>query len=143
METFEIPGRLPGMNEIITAAKSHYGKYSSMKKKYTKLVVDSCRKIGPHNSVYLEITWYVPNLKRDPDNIAAGVKFIFDGLVDAGVIPKDTIAYNRGWKNDDFILDRDNPRVVVKIFERGKPLDLKKYGKKSKKKKKKKKRVWF
>ena len=34
--TLTIPGRLPGLNEIIAAAKSHYAKYSNEKKAYTE-----------------------------------------------------------------------------------------------------------
>lgn len=36
--TLTIPGRLPGLNEIIAAAKSHFAKYSTEKKEYTEEV---------------------------------------------------------------------------------------------------------
>ncbi len=35
---FDIPGRLPGLNEIIAAAKSHFGEYAKIKEEYTEMV---------------------------------------------------------------------------------------------------------
>ena len=86
-----IPGELPGMNEIIAAAKQHYGAYSKMKRENTQLVAliakskikKQCKKID------LEITWICKNKRRDKDNITAGEKFILDGLVQAGVVKND------------------------------------------------------
>jgi hypothetical protein len=48
----------------------------------------------------------------DPDNIAAGKKFLLDGLQAAGVISGD------GWKQiasleDRFVVDKENPGVEV------------------------------
>lgn len=55
-------------------------------------------------------------MRRDPDNIAAAVKFIWDGLVEAGVIPNDGWKENGGWSNH-FEVDKDNPRIEVVIKE--------------------------
>lgn len=64
----------------------------------------------------LDITWYCKNKRKDKDNIAAGIKFILDGLVKAGTIEND------GWKqvnnfSHSFKVDKDNPRVEVEIKE--------------------------
>ena len=37
-KTIIIPGEMPGMNEIIAAAKSHYHQYNDMKKVNTEMV---------------------------------------------------------------------------------------------------------
>lgn len=111
-----IPGEMPGMNEIIAAAKSHYGQYSKMKKANMELVT-WVKKVPKKERVFLDITWYCKNKRRDPDNIAGGgVKFIWDGLVEAGVIENDGWKQNGGWSNK-FEVDKDNPRIEVTIKE--------------------------
>jgi len=111
-----IPGEMPGMNEIIKASKEHYGEYSKMKKANTQAVVWCSKKAPKMQRVFLDITWYAKNKRRDPDNIAAGVKFIFDGLVEAGVINNDGWNENAGWSNT-FKIDKKNPRIEVEIVE--------------------------
>jgi Holliday junction resolvase RusA-like endonuclease len=116
---FEIPGRLPGTNEIIDAAKKkarNYKAYSMMKDEYTDLVAWLAKKLPKYNRINVTITWYEPNEKRDPDNIMGGQKFILDGLVRAGTIPDDSRKYI-GSINHRFETDRVNPRVEVEIEE--------------------------
>lgn len=111
-----IPGEMPGMNEIIKAAKSHYGQYSKMKKTNTELVTWVAKKVPKKERVFLDITWYCKNKRRDPDNVASAVKFIWDGLVEAGVIKNDGWSENGGWSNK-FEVDKDNPRIEIIIKE--------------------------
>ena len=113
-----IPGELPSMNEIVDASKLHYMEYSNMKKENTELVAWIAKsKINKElKKIDLDIIWYCKNRMKDKDNIAAGVKFILDGLVVAEVIKGD------GWKhigdiNHSFKVDKDNPRVEVVIRE--------------------------
>ena len=112
-----IPGEMPGMNKIIKAAKSHYGAYSKIKKDNTETVAWLSSKVPKKKRVFLEITWYCKNKRRDPDNIAAAVKFIFDGLVEGGVIENDGWRENAGWSNT-FKVDKDNPRIEVIVKEK-------------------------
>jgi len=114
---FEIPGRLPGLNEIIDAAKSHYGEYAKMKETYTNMVGWLAKKLPRYEKVALIITWYEPDQRRDLDNIMAGQKFILDGLVAAGTIPNDSQKYISGIFHR-FGVDRENPRVEVEIIQR-------------------------
>lgn len=116
---FEIPGRLPGLNEIIDAAKQGKGKYQPyaiMKVEYTGIIAWLAKKLPRYKRVNITITWYEPNGKRDPDNIMAGQKFILDGLVMAGVIPNDTRKHINSIKHIPEI-DRVNPRVEVELEE--------------------------
>lgn len=111
-----IPGELPTMNEIIDAAKSHYGEYAKMKRANTGLVALVARRAPRQQRVDLKIKWYRANKRHDKDNIMAGQKFIFDGLKEAGVIKGD------GWKQigkieHDFDVDKRNPRVEVELIE--------------------------
>jgi Holliday junction resolvase RusA-like endonuclease len=111
---FDIEGRLPGLNEIIEAAKSHFGAYAKMKEEHTTAITWLAKKLPAYKRVVLVITWYEPDRRRDPDNIMAGQKFILDGLVAAGTIPNDSQKYVRGIVHR-FKVDRKNPRVEVEI----------------------------
>lgn len=116
---FEIPGRLPGLNEIIEAAKQgkgNYQPYARMKEEYTTMVAWLAKKLPAYEKVALIITWHEPDRRRDPDNIMAGQKFIMDGLVMAGTIPNDSQKYVRGIMHR-FEVDRQNPRVEVEIVD--------------------------
>lgn len=115
---FVIPGRLPGLNEIVAASKDHFGSYAKMKRSLTKTVaaqaVATAGRTGKprFRRVAVFVRWVEPNRRRDKDNIEAGIKFILDGLVEAGIIPND------GWRHvadihHSFAVDRDNPRVEV------------------------------
>ena len=115
----EIPGRLPGLNEIIDAAKQGKGKYqpyAMMKETYTNMVAWLAKSLPKFEKVALIITWYEPNRHRDPDNIMAGQKFIIDGLVTAGIIPNDNQRHIQGIIHR-FAVDRKNPRVEVEIVD--------------------------
>jgi len=115
---FDIEGRLPGLNEMIEAAKSHFGAYASMKQTYTDMVAWLAKKLPKYKyeQVNIIITWYEPNEKRDPDNIMAGQKFILDALVHAGVIPNDSQKYIAGIVHR-FRVDKRRPRVEVEIID--------------------------
>ena len=119
---FEIPGRLPGLNEIIDAAKrgkGNYQPYARMKEEYTTTVAWLAKKLPSYEKVALVITWYEPDHRRDPDNIMAGQKFILDGLVAAGTIPNDSQRYIQGILHR-FRVDKQNPRIEVEIVDTGK-----------------------
>jgi hypothetical protein len=112
-----IPGELPSLNEIIDAAKNHWGQYNTMKETYTELVRLSCLRCPKLDKpVKVKITWYTKDLMKDPDNVIAGQKFIFDGLVAAKVIPDDTRRWVKGIEHE-FGLDRRDPRVEIEIVE--------------------------
>jgi Holliday junction resolvase RusA-like endonuclease len=116
---FEIPGRLPGFNEIIDAAKHgmyKYQPYAQMKETYTNMVAWLAKRLPKFEKVALIITWHEPNRHRDPDNIMAGQKFILDGLVVAGTIPNDNQRHIQGIIHR-FAVDRKNPRIEVEIVD--------------------------
>jgi len=113
---FEIPGRLPGLNEIVAAAKSHFGAYAKMKYKHTTAIAWLAKKLPTYKRVDLVITWHEPDQRRDPDNIMAGQKFILDGLVAAKVIPNDNQKHIVSIVHR-FRVDKQNPRVEVEITE--------------------------
>ena len=104
------------MNEIVAVSKKHHMAYASMKKKYTDLVQLHASDLPKVNRADFLIIWYCKNRRKDKDNITAGVKFILDGLVNAGVIEND------GWAQVGnifhmFKVDKENPRVEIEVKE--------------------------
>lgn len=117
MSTFTIAGTLPGMNEIISAARTHWSQSATQKKTATLRVVKALKGRRRFDTpIALEIHWFEPTLKRDLDNVTAGVKFILDGMVVAGKITNDSRAYVNGLSHK-VSLDRQNPRVEVTVKE--------------------------
>ena len=115
----EYPGRLPGLNEIIDAAKQGRGKYQPyaiMKEQYTSDIGWLAKKLPAYNRVDITITWYEPDLRRDPDNIMGGAKFVMDGLVAGGAIKDDSQRYINSISHQ-FEVDRENPRVEIEVQE--------------------------
>lgn len=98
---FFIPGRLPGMNEIISEARHHYHASAKQKKKYTSLVADVIRLMfrncNPMRRVWITCRWVEKNKMRDPDNIVAAKKYICDGLIMAGLLLDDDWNYITGF----------------------------------------------
>lgn len=109
-----IPGEFPTLNEIIKASKSHPMAYANMKKDYTALTMIHANKLPKLKHADIEFTWYCKNKRKDKDGIMVGQKFILDGLVKAGVLENDGWA-QIGKLSHDFAIDKDNPRVEIKI----------------------------
>lgn len=106
---FWIPGPLPGMNEMIDAAKGCGGRglaYSEMKSKWTNniaLLAMAARLPKGMERIRLEFEWVSVNRQHDPDNIEAAQKFVWDSLsaprkgkAGAGVIANDGWDQNAG-----------------------------------------------
>lgn len=128
MQIFFIPIRLPGMNEILKASSQVFlsnkgvragNNYGSMKSrlstKILKILLEE--KIKPVEAATFDFTWVEPNKKRDPDNIAAGVKVILDALVKGKIIPNDGWQHNKGWTNTFMIGKGEYVGVRVRIHE--------------------------
>ena len=115
---FFIPGRLPGMNEIIKEARGN--KYASAheKKVNTVRVYNAIRLVfhgyKTMGKVWLSCNWVEKNKKRDPDNIVVAKKYICDGLVLAGLLKND------GWSQIAGFTDTwevGEPGVWVEVRE--------------------------
>ena len=113
-----IYGELPTMNSIINNAKVHWTEYRKVKSEFDDAVAWYAEKqnVKFFEKCELEITYYMENRKKDPDNILSSKKFILDGLVQAGVLEND------GWKqikgfDESWEVDKKNPRVEVEFKE--------------------------
>jgi Holliday junction resolvase RusA-like endonuclease len=115
--TFEIPGRLPGLNEVSWQERSHWSKGAALRKRIEKeigmwiLVAHVRRYTGP---VAIRVDWFEKDRRRDRDNIRSAVKFILDALIATGRIVSDSQKFVKditdGWHEPT-----RNARVVVTI----------------------------
>jgi hypothetical protein len=111
MKTFQffIPGPLPGMNDIINDSRKlqHWrlrsgtaqrrSRWDESRKQWIELISSHIKLEGgsllhTFDRAHFEFTWIEANKRRDPDNIAAAKKLLFDGMIVAGLIEND------GWK---------------------------------------------
>lgn len=116
-----LPMTLPGLNDYITAERSHRQSGAAMKRKWQRdvaLVMRRQLRQPLREPVIMRYTWVEKNRCRDKDNISSfGRKVIQDALV------KDLKALrNDGWSNIDsfsdcFIVDKSRPRVEIEILE--------------------------
>lgn len=115
-----IPGTLSSLNKYIEAERANRYKGASLKRKNEKSIataIKHCLKgIKIEKPVEMHYLWVVPNKRTDRDNVAFAKKFVQDALVSAGVLKDD------GWKHvvgfsDRFEVDKNNPRIEVKIIE--------------------------
>lgn len=114
-----MPGKIPGMNDWITAAKSGRGAgngYSRLKKRWTQLVADCAVQAGlvPIDRAYFEFVWHEESTRRDPDNITVGRKPILDGLVQAGILPDDRWNNVAGFRDEWRVADFPGVAVTIK-----------------------------
>jgi hypothetical protein len=118
-QEFFVPGPLPGLNDLISAAKGSGGTgrgYSALKKSWTGTVWAWAKKARLKKMfvrVYFHFQWIEKNHRRDPDNVSsAGRKLILDGLTKAGIIQGDGWNSVAGWQ-DQFFVDAKRPGVRV------------------------------
>lgn len=109
-----VPGKFPGMNDIVAAAKKHYACYSKMKRENTQLFSLVTRNIPKvEGQADIIFTWNFKNKRRDPDNMMAAQKFILDGLVENGVLQNDTITYIHSINHSFNLSDSDSVQIEV------------------------------
>ena len=98
MKIYEIPLRLPGLNEYQNACRRHPLNGAQMKKNAMRAI---CTYLSPEKCdkfpVQLEIFYTEPNKRRDIDNVTGfGNKAILDALQHAGIIPDDGPRFVNG-----------------------------------------------
>ena len=118
---FTIYGKLPSMNQFITANRTNVHVGNNMKKGSEAIIIIAIRqhlkKLQIENPIHIQYTFWESSTKRDLDNVASfAMKVIQDSLVKSGVIAND------GWKNItsfscEFGVDKDEPRIEVELVE--------------------------
>lgn len=117
---FIIYGSLCTLNEYTRASRANKYASAQIKRDQQELICWSIKKWlknwKTNRPVFIEFTWVEKNKRKDKDNIAFAKKFILDALVKCGTIPDDKWDDVDGFF-DNFEIDKDNPRVVVDIYE--------------------------
>lgn len=119
IQSFEIPGRLPGKNEYTNACRKNRYAGAKMKRDAQNLVGWAIRKanLKPMSGlVDVHFNWIEPNKRRDKDNIRGADKFILDALVELAIIKDDGWRYVNDF-SDSYDVDKENPRIVVTLEE--------------------------
>lgn len=120
MQKLIIPGRLPGLNEIINSSRTHWAVAARQKIEAMNTVIYAARaaRIKPVKGfAEITITCYEPNKRRDADNVQAGAnKVILDALYKAGIIAGDGQKYIK-LIQPPISVDRDNPKIEIEIKE--------------------------
>lgn len=120
MYKFTIYGTLPDLNAEIKAAKSHYAMYAKHKAAADDKVMWCVREQLPgiviSGGFALAVKWYMPNKRKDHDNVYFGTKYILDGMKKAGLIPDDNPNHFNGGASHEPGLDRKHPRIIVRVL---------------------------
>lgn len=116
-----VPGTLNNLNDYISAERTNRYKGAKMKadnENAVSVAIRQCmRDVRIEKPVFMEYIWFEKNRRRDLDNISSfGRKVVQDALVSAGVLKDDGWKYIVGF-SDRFEVDKENPRIEVKIKE--------------------------
>lgn len=118
-QSFTIHGKLPSLNDYISAMNSHRHVGNSLKRKTQDVIgwhargANLKRMDGP---VDIECVWFEQTRRRDPDNVTAATKFILDALVECRIIPDDSQRTIR-FITHRVMHDKDAPRIEVTLEE--------------------------
>lgn len=117
-QSFEVDGRLDGLNDYTRACRGNRYAGASMKRRNQDACVEGIRKagltpMGP--GVWVTSTWVEPDRRRDLDNVAFGKKFILDALVEAGILEDDGRPWVVGFTDVFPEPDKQHPRVAVEL----------------------------
>lgn len=99
------------MNQYISAMNRNRFAGNKVKQEETEKCAKHT-KIAMRNGVKfsfpckLKFVWYIPNKKKDPDNIASARKFILDGMQKAGFMDNDNLNWILGFE-DEFVISKD------------------------------------
>lgn len=113
MMKLECDQRLPTLNEYIKAVNGSRWAGASLKRKYTEELAWKFKKQAAgkvfKSHVTIFIDFYESNNRRDDDGVMHGMKYILDGLQEAGIIKNDSPKYchdMKVWQHDDY------PRIL-------------------------------
>lgn len=124
MFKFVIDGRLPSLNEVLTAMNTQRGKWNrwnSEKHKYEARVIKAIDAAGKPERMFVKpirihFDFYEKDARRDCDNISgAAHKIVMDALQRAEVIRNDSVRYVKG-HSDAFYIDPARPRIEITIY---------------------------
>lgn len=117
-QTLVIEGETINLNDYIRAERGNRFEAAKIKKAETVRVFMSCihQHIKPVGRISeIIFVWFSKNNRRDRDNVEFGQKFIWDGLVSAGIIEGDGPKHTPGTRIHNHQIDSSRPRVEVQF----------------------------
>lgn len=114
IQSFFVPGRLPGANDVI---RKHHMVYSRLKSEWGLtiarcIIVSKMKRMG---YCRIEFLWREQNGRRDDDNVIFGQKFVLDALRDTKIIQDDRRQFVYSTTHR-VIVDPVRPGVEVTII---------------------------
>lgn len=120
MNSFEIHGKLPSLNEVINANRTNRYAGAKLKRNIEILIsaaISAAIKNGSlrpiEQSCIICIQWYEATRRRDADNIQSSQKFILDALVKCGILKNDSRKYVTQIYHE--IVDGNENKIVVTL----------------------------
>ncbi len=111
---------MPGLNELLAGsrnAKGSWNAYNQLKAKWMGQIRLQARSEKPVGPAFFTFLFVEPDRRRDPDNLtSAGIKLIFDSLVEAEVLAGDGWAHVLGFTS--YWQTGDSPGCLVKWDDR-------------------------
>jgi len=105
------------LNEYIDAERSNRYKAAKIKEQQTNSVyyLTRSQKFRIEQKKYdIIFTWFMPNERKDHDNICFAKKFVLDGIIKAGVLPNDNGKYIGDFQ-DKFIIEKSRKYVSCQV----------------------------
>lgn len=120
MNSFEISGKLPSLNEVINENRTNRYAGAKLKKDTENIICIAIKNAIRNGSLkaadrpcIVHIRWYEKTRRRDADNIQSSQKFILDALVKCGILKNDNRKYVTQIYHQ--IVDGNENRVIVNL----------------------------
>lgn len=124
---FVIRGRLPSLNEYVSANRAHWSKGARLKADTEQMIVyaiksavnrGKCHKVT--RPCWIEFIWCEYGARRDLDNVYSAKKYILDAMQKAGIIDNDDRKHIYGLSDRIAAANtKADERIVVYIHEDG------------------------
>lgn len=92
-QTIRVNNMPPNLNVY---RNMHYRELDKLKKEWALIMKSIVReqKIKPVTKIHMRYEfWFKTKIEHDPDNFACCAKFLNDGLVEAGILPRDNFDH--------------------------------------------------
>jgi len=121
---FKYKGELPTLNEMISDNKVRYSRsgkkiqtaYGKKKNEFTQDIAMQAKHVQKLKPIDVQVDcyfhWVCKDKRKDKDNTSVSGKYIFDGLVKAGILPNDGWNYI-GSILHTFSIDKNSPCVTL------------------------------
>lgn len=112
--SFEIPFRLPSLNEYIDKCRNNRYGGAKYKKEIEDSIIRALPKCRIDCPVFFDFIWHEQTKRRDKDNVAFAKKFICDSMQKSGMLPNDNNHFVMGFSDRFVYGEGDKVKVIVK-----------------------------